>query len=80
MSRRRHAVVLQVHLDAFAVFGQQVEQCVIRCDPDPVGVDQDPGDRSSDQLGQQLAEARVQGRLAAAEHEHVEAAVLPASR
>ncbi len=70
-------VVLEVDLDAFAVRGEQIEQRVVVGDADPVAVDQDSGDRPGDQFTEQLGQVRVQRRLAPAEHQDVDAAVLP---
>ncbi|MBB4934647.1 hypothetical protein F4561_005467 [Lipingzhangella halophila] len=72
-----HAVELQVDLDAFPVPGEFRQQCVVARHQHPVGVDQDARDRSRHQLGEEVVEARVQGRLATAEHEDVDPAVLP---
>ena len=76
MSRQRQPVVLQVHLDAFAVLRQQVEQGVVGCDTNTVAVDQDSRDRPCGEFVEQLGQLRMQRRLAAAEHQHVDAAVL----
>ena len=77
MSGQRQPVVLQVHLDAVAVLRQQVEQRVVGSDTNTVAVDQDSRDRPSGELGEQLGQLRMQGRFTTAEHQHVDAAVLP---
>ena len=73
----RRPVVLQVDLDPLAVLGEQVQQRVVAGDAHPVGVDQDADDVARGHLAQQLRQLRVERRLAAGEHQHVDAAVLP---
>ena len=72
----REPVVLQVHLDAFAVAAQQVEKLVVLRERQSVGVDHHPHDRTLYDRLEQGRQLRVQGRLAAAEHQHVQATVL----
>jgi hypothetical protein len=74
---RVEPVELQVDLDPLAVPAQQREQRVVAGQLDPVGVEQDPHDGASHERVEQLGQLRVQGRLAAGEHEHVEPAALP---
>ena len=72
----RLAVVLQVDLDPLAVPGQQREDLVVLGDQETVGVHQHPHDRALGDLVEQLGQPRVEGRLSAAEHQHVDPAVL----
>ena len=74
--RGRLAVVLEVDLDPLAVSPQQGKEIVVLGDGEAVGVDQHPHDRPRGDRVEELGEPRVERRLAAAEHEHVDPAVL----
>ena len=71
------AVVLQVHLHPLAVLLERRDERVVLCDAQAVRVQQDAHHGARNEVLQQLLEPRVQGRLAAGEHEHVDAVVLP---
>jgi hypothetical protein len=70
------AVELQVDLDALAVALQVGEQLVVLGDLDAVGIEQDAADLPLQHGVEQRPELRVDGRLAARQHQHVQAPVL----
>ena len=71
------AVVLQVDLDAVAVPSEGLQHAGLAPgDRQAVGVDQHPHDVAFQQPVEQLAEPRVQRRLAAGQHDHVQPPVL----
>ena len=69
-------VVLEVHLHALAMALERRDELVVLRDAQPVRVQQDPHDGAGHEMLEQLLEPRVQRRLAAAQHQDVEPAVL----
>ena len=70
------AVELQVHLDALPVLFEKRHQRRVLRDPDAVRVDEHADDVAGERALDDGLELRVDRRLAAAEHEHVQPTVL----
>src|SRR5579862_858654 len=70
------AVVLQVDLDAVAVRGDEIEEGILVCQADAVGIDDHARDGEGAERLDRFANLRMHRRLAAAEHDDVEPAVL----
>ena len=70
---RREPVELEVDLDSLSVTHQGSEQRVVLGEANPVGIDQDPDDRSGNQLIEESQEVGVQRGLATGEHDDVQA-------
>src|SRR5205085_5728602 len=70
------AIKLQVDLDPVAPLREELEQRVVARDLDAVRVEQDADDVAVDGRGEDLAKLGVNGRLAAADHQDVDAPVL----
>ncbi len=70
---RRRPVVLQVDLHPVPVRLDEVQQLVVGGEQQAIGVQHDPDDRPACQFVQQFRQLRVERRLSAGQHEHVQA-------
>ena len=69
-------VELKIDFDALAVLGKEVEQRIVAGDLDAIRVDQNTDDVPLHDRGQELPQLRMDRRLAPADHQDIDLAVL----